>query len=129
MANLYDLIVLGAGNAGFAPAGVAKAAGQSVLVVEGREYGGTCPTRGCVPKKVLVAAGETLQHIASAEEHKISASFNAIDWPELMKRKDTFTDGVPDMFKDSLKTREIDTIEGTAKFVDPQEHRPLACHS
>mgnify|MGYP001447153914 CR=1 FL=1 len=31
MSKEYDLIVLGAGNAGFAPAGMAKEAGQSVL--------------------------------------------------------------------------------------------------
>ncbi|MDA0240106.1 MAG: NAD(P)/FAD-dependent oxidoreductase [Proteobacteria bacterium] len=121
MANSHDLIVLGAGNAGFAPAGIAKAAGQSVLVVENTDFGGTCPIRGCVPKKVLVAAGETLQHIASAKEHKISASFNSIDWPALMERKDTFTDGVAEMMEDSLKGRDIDTVTGTAKFTGKHE--------
>lgn len=121
MTNSYDVIVLGAGNAGFAPAGVAKEAGKSVLVIEGRDYGGTCPTRGCVPKKVLVAAGETLQAIASASEHKISAQINSIDWPALMSRKETFTEGVPEMFSGSLKNREIDTVEGQAKFVGEHE--------
>ena len=80
MSKEYDLIVLGAGNAGFAPAGMAKEAGQSVLVVESRDFGGTCAIRGCVPKKVLVAAGETLDHIAKASDHKIDAQFNSIDW-------------------------------------------------
>jgi len=121
MSKEYDLIVLGAGNAGFAPAGMAKEAGQSVLVIEGRDFGGTCAIRGCVPKKVLVAASETLQHIASASEHKIDAQFNGLDWPGLIARKETFIEGVPDMMEGSLKNRDIDTISGRAKFTGPNE--------
>lgn len=121
MAKEYDLIVLGAGNAGFAPAGMAKEAGQSVLVVEGRDFGGLCAIRGCVPKKVLVATAETLQHIASASEHKIDASFNGLDWSALIERKETFIEGVPDMMEGSLKNRDIDTIAGRAKFTGPNE--------
>jgi glutathione reductase (NADPH) len=121
MTKEYDLIVLGAGNAGFAPAGMAKEAGQSVLVIESRDFGGTCALRGCVPKKVLVAAGETLEHIASAAEHKIDAQFNSLDWPALIERKETFVEGVPDMMEGSLTNREIDTISGRAKFTGPKE--------
>ena len=36
----YDVLVLGAGNAGLAAAGAARAAAQRVLVVEGRDVGG-----------------------------------------------------------------------------------------
>jgi glutathione reductase (NADPH) len=71
MSSNYDLIVIGAGNAGQAAAGIAREAGWSVLVVESRDVGGTCPLRGCVPKKVLVAAGETLDAIARAPIHRI----------------------------------------------------------
>lgn len=71
MSHDYDLIVIGAGNAGQAAAGIARRAGWSVLVVEGRDVGGTCPLRGCVPKKVLVAAAETLDLIAPARAHAI----------------------------------------------------------
>lgn len=116
MANRYDVIVLGAGNAGFAPAGIAKAAGKSVLVVESWDFGGTCPIRGCVPKKVLVAAGETLHHVLDAAEHKIDANLNSVDWSALIDRKETFIEGVPKMFEDSLSGREIDTVHGAAKF-------------
>jgi glutathione reductase (NADPH) len=119
MSNEYDLIVLGAGNVGFAPAGMAKEAGQSVLVIESWEFGGTCALRGCVPKKVLVAAGETLDYIAKAGDHKIDAQFISIDWPALIERKETFVEGVPDMMESSLTGREIDTITGAAKFTGP----------
>ncbi|MCH8139863.1 MAG: FAD-dependent oxidoreductase, partial [Proteobacteria bacterium] len=47
----YDAIVLGTGNAGMAAAGALRAAGKSVAMVESWDVGGTCPLRGCVPKK------------------------------------------------------------------------------
>lgn len=74
MSHDYDLIVIGAGNAGQAAAGIARKAGWSVLIVEGRDIGGTCPLRGCVPKKVLVAAAETLDQNARARAHAIRVS-------------------------------------------------------
>jgi glutathione reductase (NADPH) len=51
----FDVIVLGGGNAGIAVTGPTRAAGMSVALIEARDLGGTCPNRGCTPKKVLVA--------------------------------------------------------------------------
>ena len=53
----YDVVILGGGNAGMGVTVPTRAAGLSVVMVEGRDLGGTCPNRGCTPKKVLVAAG------------------------------------------------------------------------
>ena len=68
----YNAIIIGAGNAGFGAAGVLRDAGRTVLMIERNDVGGTCPLRGCVPKKVLVAAAQTLDVIARASEHKIA---------------------------------------------------------
>lgn len=116
MASEYDLIVLGSGNAGLAVAGVAKAAGQSVLVAESRDVGGTCPLRGCVPKKVLVAAAECLEQIRLAPQHHISVGPATLDWPMLIGRKQGFVEGVPKMFEDSLTGRGIDVAHGHGRF-------------
>ena len=62
MADRFDVVVLGTGNAGMGAAGVTRAAGKSVAMIESRDVGGTCPLRGCVPKKVLVAAAQVLHH-------------------------------------------------------------------
>ena len=51
---------------GIAVTGPTRAAGMSVALVEDRELGGTCPNRGCTPKKVLVAAGHALHEIGRA---------------------------------------------------------------
>jgi glutathione reductase (NADPH) len=75
----YDALILGGRNAGLSAADPIRAAGLSVALVEERDLGGTCPNRGCVPKKVLVAAAHSLHEIAQAKIHCIkSASHGSI---------------------------------------------------
>jgi glutathione reductase (NADPH) len=119
MTKNYDLVVLGTGNAGMAVAGVAREAGKTVAMIEHRDVGGTCPIRGCVPKKVLVAAAQTLQQIDLAPKHHIKVGAPEIDWPALIEREQGFVDGVPDMFRESLERRGIDLFEGAARFTGP----------
>lgn len=116
--NQTDLIVLGAGNAGLAAASVARQAGWSVLVVEARDVGGTCPLRGCVPKKVLVAAAEVLDTISRAKQHGIEVGPPRLDWAALIEREQSFVTGVPGEFEASLRRRGIDLVRGEGRFVD-----------
>lgn len=115
----HDLIVLGSGNAGLAAASVAAEAGWSVLVAESRDVGGTCALRGCVPKKVLVAAAETLDAIRRAHAHGITVKEASLDWAKLIGRERTFVDGVPAQFEASLARRGITVVKGAARFVGP----------
>jgi len=115
----YDLVVLGTGNAGMGAAGVVRAVEKSVAIVESRDVGGTCPLRGCVPKKVLVAAAQVLDQIDRAAEHKISVGEVSLDWGALMKRERTFVDGTSESFEKSLKSRGIELIRGAARFTGP----------
>ena len=93
-ATHIDLIVIGTGMGGFAPALRCAQAGWRVAVVDDEPYGGTCPLRGCDPKKVLVGGADL------ADWHRRMAGWgitgNArLDWPALMRFKRTFTDPVP----------------------------------
>ena len=51
-----DAVVIGAGQSGPALAVRLATAGQSVVLVERRELGGTCVNDGCTPTKTLVAS-------------------------------------------------------------------------
>ncbi len=119
MDDAYDLIVIGAGNAGQAAAAIARAAGWRVAIIEARDVGGTCPLRGCVPKKVLAAASEVADLVRRAPALSIDVGPQALDWTALIARERTFVDGVPAAMKDDLLRQGIDVIEGRARFVDP----------
>lgn len=119
MIEHYDVLVLGSGNAGLAAAGAAQAAGRRTAVVEAGDAGGVCATRGCVPKKVLVAAAQSLDAIARASSHQIAVGAPELDWTALIDRKETFVDGVPSEFEASLEGRGIDFVRGKARFIGP----------
>lgn len=123
MTNHFDVIVLGTGNAGMGAAGVTRAAGLEVAMIESRDVGGTCPLRGCVPKKVLVAAAQVLDQIERASMHHIEVGPPKLDWARLIEREQGFVEGVPDEFKGSLEGRGIALIEGEARFTGANEVR------
>ena len=52
--ELYDLIVLGGGPAGYTAAERAGAAKLKTLVIEKRALGGVCLNEGCIPSKALL---------------------------------------------------------------------------
>ena len=52
----YDLIVLGAGSAGFSAAITGADAGKRVALVGHGTIGGTCVNVGCVPSKAMIRA-------------------------------------------------------------------------
>ena len=54
----FDLFVIGGGSAGVRCARIAAGHGARVAIAEERHWGGTCVNIGCVPKKLLVQAGE-----------------------------------------------------------------------
>lgn len=63
MADKYDTVVIGTGQAGTPLAGRAAAAGWRVAIVERHLVGGTCVNAGCIPTKALVASARAV-HMA-----------------------------------------------------------------
>jgi glutathione reductase (NADPH) len=112
----FDLVVIGGGNAGVAAAGVARRAGWSVALIEEDLLGGTCPNRGCVPKKVLVAACEVVDHARRAVGHGVSGELR-IDWDALQARRRSIVDPIPASTEASLAGRGVELVRGRARFV------------
>ena len=56
MAETFDAIVIGTGQAGPSLTDRLAKAGMKVAVVERGRFGGTCVNTGCIPTKTLVAS-------------------------------------------------------------------------
>ena len=56
MTRSFDAIIIGAGQAGPSLAGRLTTAGQTVAIIERKDFGGTCVNTGCMPTKTLVAS-------------------------------------------------------------------------
>jgi len=116
MTERYNVIILGGGNAGFGVSQIAHEAGKKIAFVEAHDFGGTCPNRGCTPKKVLVAAAHALHEIEIAEAHGITVGPPKLDWAKLIRREKDMIGGIPRSME-SLAGKRGEVFKGSAKFV------------
>jgi glutathione reductase (NADPH) len=115
MVREYDLIVIGSGVAGGEVARTCRSEGRRVAIVESGPFGGTCPLRGCNPKKVLTGTAGSAARSNSLEGKGIRTKTD-IAWPDLMRFKRSFTEPIPKKVQESLSKTGIDTFQGTARF-------------
>lgn len=113
----FDIVVIGGGPGGLAAAYGLHARGMNVAVVEKDLWGGTCPNRGCDPKKILMAAVETQGHAEALQGHGLT-SVPQIDWSALMAAKRAYTEKIPGGTHDGLESAKIATFHGAASFND-----------
>lgn len=116
MAN-YDLIVIGAGPAGYVAAIKAAQMGKKVACVDKERGGGTCNNWGCIPTKALLKNAELYHDIAHrAEEFGLKVDGLDFDWSKVIKRSRDISQkgsaGVGFLFKKN----KIDDLRGTASL-------------
>ena len=116
MTQSFDVVVIGSGVAGKSIASGLAAADRTVAIIEEDLWGGTCPNRGCHPKKVLLSAVEARDKSAQMSGKGIEGK-QIVYWPDLMAFKKTFTDPVPEQSKKSLESAGVTTITGSAEFI------------
>jgi glutathione reductase (NADPH) len=95
-----------------------RQAGLSVAMIESWDLGGTCPNRGCTPKKVLVAAGHALHEIERAKVHCIKIGKPRLDWAALIDREKNMVGGIPASLARLMDDRGVDVIRGQGAFAD-----------
>jgi len=118
MPDRFDIVIIGGGNAGFGVSQIAHVAGKSIAFIESDEFGGTCPNRGCTPKKVLVAAAQAMHEIELASQHGIEVGPAKLDWTKLIDRKSAMIDFIPAAMEDTARGRST-VYKGKARFKGP----------
>ena len=111
MGKSFDVIVIGAGPAGYVASIRASQHGMNVACIDEWEntdgsnaFGGTCLNAGCIPSKALLESTE-LFHRAQHEfsKHGINATGVAVDLGQMQKRKSgivrQLTGGIAGLFK------------------------------
>src|SRR5216117_862655 len=84
----FDLAIIGGGSGGYAAARVGCAAGLNTVVIEGgKEVGGLCILRGCMPTKALLYAAEVMHLASHAEPWGIRAEDVTFNFGQVMARK------------------------------------------
>lgn len=92
MVNQFNLVVIGGGPGGYTAAIKAAKSGFRTALVEGRELGGTCLNRGCIPTKAMLHAAKLFRHVKEGERFGILADGAEVDYGKLLEyRRDTVT--------------------------------------
>ena len=91
----YDLVVLGAGSAGFSAAISAAELGARVALVGHGTIGGTCVNVGCVPSKTMIRAMEAVHHGSAATRFAgLRGDGGVTDWRALVAQKNALVAGM-----------------------------------
>jgi len=112
-----DVLIIGAGPAGYVAAIRAGQLDLDVTLVEKDAYGGTCLNYGCIPSKALITATDVAHEAATAEEMGIHAD-PAIDLAGMMDWKDGVVDQLTSGVEKLCKANQVNLLEGTARFAD-----------
>lgn len=112
----YDLIVIGAGPAGYNASERAAHGGLTTLLIEKRFIGGVCLNEGCVPTKTLLYSAKIYDNAAHGEKYGVKATGLSIDHAAVISRKDEVVKTLVSGIKGALKAAGVTVIEGEAKI-------------
>lgn len=114
----FDLIIIGTGMAAQAAARTVRKADWSVAIIDDMPFGGTCPLRGCDPKKMLVSGVEVIDAARRMRGNGVEGAVR-IDWKDLIAFKRRFTDPIPAKTEQRFSEDSITSFHGTARFTSP----------
>lgn len=113
----YDVIIIGAGQAGVPLAKKLANAGKKVVIIEKRWIGGTCVNDGCTPTKTWVASAKAAYTAAKSAALGVPVANYQVDMAHIKKRKDAIVENARKGNQKALaETKNLDLIFGEAIF-------------
>ncbi len=115
----YDLLIIGAGPAGYVAAIRAGQVGLKTAIVEKQYMGGMCLNWGCIPSKAILESAKNFKKVKSVSEFGIdgvdadNVSFN---WGKVKSRSKRITRKLTAGVNFLLKKNGIEVINGTARI-------------
>ena len=115
---MYDLIILGAGPAGYVAAEHAGAKGKKTLLIEKNKLGGVCLNCGCIPTKSFLNAAKLYDHARHAGVFGVTVKDAAFDYSVMKARtekvQETLRNGVAAM----MKKNKVEVVVGDGVVVN-----------
>jgi dihydrolipoamide dehydrogenase len=85
--DMFDLIIIGGGPAGYVAAERAGNKGLSVVLFEKKAIGGVCLNEGCIPTKTLLYSAKTYENAIHGNKYGITCENVTFDFKKIMSRK------------------------------------------
>ena len=125
MAQTFDLVVLGAGPAGYVAAIRGAQIGMRVACIDrwvGKEdkpsLGGTCLNVGCIPSKALLESSEHFHRCKQdLKDHGITTGDVRMDVPAMIARKDKIVRGLASGVTTLFAKNKVVSFAGTGRLL------------
>ena len=115
-----EIVVLGAGPAGYTAAFRAADLGQKVALVDKRQtLGGVCLNVGCIPSKALLHVAKVIDEAAAMGAHGVKFGPPALDPAGVRGWKDSVVKRLTGGLAALAKQRKVTVVAGEAKFTSP----------
>ena len=119
--EIFDLIVIGGGPAGYLAAERAGHAGLKTMVVEKNEYGGVCLNEGCVPSKTFLNSAKVADYANHAANYGVKVDGKAtVDQKFVVERKNGVVKMLVSGIKAALKKNKVVMKSATA-FIEGKD--------
>lgn len=113
----YDVIIIGAGQAGVPLSKKLAKAGKKVVLIEKRWVGGTCVNDGCTPTKTWVASAKAAYMAANSGPLGVNIKAFKVDMAQIKKRKDQIVIHARNGGQKNIEeTPNLDLVFGEATF-------------
>ncbi len=116
----FDVAIIGGGSGGYAAARTAIASGMKTVLIEGgKELGGLCILRGCMPTKAMLYAAE-VKHLAEhAGTWGVKAGPVGFNLARVRARKSAMVKDFADHRAKQLLHGKFKFIRANATFINP----------
>ena len=113
---MKHVLVLGGGPAGYVAALRAAQLGARVSMVEGREVGGTCLNRGCIPTKAILASVERLRLAREGAAFGVRSAEVGIDFAAISAHMEQASRTLREGVEHLLKARKVDVVRAQGRL-------------
>ncbi len=129
MSDKFDVVVIGAGPAGYVAAIRCAQLGFNTACVDKWEdkdgkpsLGGTCLNVGCIPSKALLDSSEKVEQAEHEfESHGISVGKVKVDVPKMIERKNQIVSNLTQGIAGLFKANKVTAVHGHGKLLKDKQ--------
>jgi pyruvate/2-oxoglutarate dehydrogenase complex dihydrolipoamide dehydrogenase (E3) component len=118
--DIYDVLVLGSGEAGKYIAWSMASSGRKTALVERRYIGGSCPNIACLPSKNIIHSAKVAQYARHLAEFGLEPSTGPVDMRIVRQRKRSMVDDLIQVHESRFQASGAELILGEGRFTAPR---------
>ncbi len=113
----FDVIVIGAGQAGVPLTTALAGAGLEIALIEQKHVGGSCINWGCTPTKTMAASARIAYHARRAADYGVENGPVSVDMKTVRERKRDMVQSFRQSTRGQIENSSAELIMGMARFI------------